>query len=295
MAAKIPQSVRESQLNALPDMAFVRWEDGRYVSNKSKAVMRCTLDGHVWSSAVTNLSSGRGCPKCAGRHGFSAEEIEEKLNALPNKSFVRWADGAYSNCRSKAIMLCCTDGCKWSACVSNLLAIGSGCPKCAGQYRYSSDERELQLKDVSNITFVKWADGGYKDCNSKAVVRCDKGHSWEAGVRGLIRGGGCPRCAKYGYNPAKAGTLYALRSECGQFIKIGISNDFKRRCAELRRATPFSFAIVATLHSDGETTRQLEKLFHGEFESSGHDGFSGATEWLKFNPDILSLLRIFGA
>lgn len=358
MTARIPQSVREEQLNALPNMRFVRWLDG-YRNNLSKAVMRCD-HGHEWASRVDNLISGNRCPRCSGRHvhgqlererqlnrlsgksfvrwdttyegsrsyavmrcdalghewsacigalvsnktgcpkcarqyRYSEHEREEQLAALPNLKFLRWAEGTYRNKNSKAVLECAIDGNVWAANVDSLLNAKRGCPKCAKKYRYSEKERESQLSELGGMVFVEWEDG-YKNSRSKAIMRCEKGHTWAAEINSLLfQKSGCPACAQYGFNPGKPGTLYALRSECGQFIKIGISNNFKRRLSTLTRKTPFQFNVVATLHSNGDAVRRIEKMFHIEFEVSGHEGFDGATEWLKFTPDILALMRALGA
>ena len=185
----------------------------------------------------------------------------------------------------------CREGHLWTATINSILNDSAGCPKCSGKYRYSQNERESQLNDKPHAMFVCWVNE-YKNAESRAVMQCDKGHVWEASVNSLLNGGtGCPSCAKYGFDPAKPGTLYALRSECGRLIKIGISNNFKRRVGELTKRTPFRFNVVERFDSDGKTIRRLEKAFHVEFESSGLEGFDGATEWLEFTPDILGLMR----
>lgn len=279
---------RVCHLNSLPGLRFVCWVDGWH-GNFSKALMRCEK-GHEWPSSVNNLlNHRRGCPKCAGRYSYSPFEREEQLNALPGMQFVRWSS------QSKATMKC-ERGHEWAATVDCLVNSGTGCPKCAGNHRYSADDRVRQLEALPGKAFVCWV-SNYRDKNSKAVMRCDKGHEWDAAVDCLVNEGtGCPSCAKSGYDPSKPGTLYALRNAEGTHIKIGISNTHKRRLAELRRATPFDFEPIHIHHcDDGGIIRDLEKIFHDSFESSGFTKFDGATEWLKFDPQILYLLRILGA
>lgn len=359
MPAKIPQHVRESQLNALPGKRFVRWRDGEYRNKNSKAVMQCD-SGHEWAARVDNLlNEGNGCPHCAGQYRYSPEERIEQLSKLPGKRFVHWVDGEYRNAYSKAVMLCseghewsasvvsllnqktgcptcggnyryskeerveqlnslegfrfvrwldgyqnsaskavvrCDKGHEWAASCDKLINNRSGCPHCAGQYRYSPEERIEQLNSLPAKCFVRWVDGEYKDARSKAVMRCSASHQWAARVDDLVnKGNGCPHCAKSGFNPEAPAVLYALRSECGRHVKIGITGHLNRRLAKLKRVTPFEFAIIATVEGKGRDIRDLEKMFHGEFSSSELTSFDGATEWLTFNPQILSLLRILGA
>lgn len=293
MAARVPKHVREEQLNSLPGKKFIRWLDGEYLNNKSKAVMSCD-NGHEWSASVDKLVSGyRGCPKCGGTCPFTPSERETQLNSIPNMKFVRW-QVEYRNRLSKAVMIC-EAGHEWSASLNKILHGKGGCQKCAGKYRYSPLEREVQLNSLPYATFIRWV-GQYKNCDSRAVMRCRFGHEWEASVEKLVnRGSGCPSCANYGFDQNKAGVLYALISECGGHIKVGISNDLKTRIRKLSSSTPFKFMVASTVKTDGKTVMRLERTIHEAFERSGFKGFDGATEWLKFNPDILSLLRILGA
>ncbi|MGL4755893.1 MAG: GIY-YIG nuclease family protein, partial [Aeromonadaceae bacterium] len=195
---------------------------------------------------------------------------------------------------SVAIMLC-DNSHEWSARADSVSASAHGCPYCAGNYRRTAEDRERQLNDFPDMRFVRWKDG-YLNKHSKAVMRCDKGHVWAASAHNLANGGtGCPTCARAGYDPSRPATLYALLSLCENYIKIGISGDYNRRHTELYRATPFEFSAIGVLHGNGYEIREVERMFHGGFESARFSGFNGATEWLKFDPQILSLLRILGA
>ena len=349
MPAKIPASVREQQINAKPDIEFVRW-DGEYEGTRSKAICRCKIDGHEWSAKVGHLiNTGSGCAKCAGNQTISAEERINQINELPNISFVSWV-GEYRNKTSKAICRCAVDGHEWSASVHNLVNGCHGCPKCTPMRSWSPEERIAQINEITNISFVRWH-GDYKDLSSKATYRCDiDGHEWSTNLSSLLNQGGgcpqcaglrrwtdeervsqinalpnisfvrwesgyrnvyskaicscavdgfewssqvhsllnirtgCPKCAPCGYNPAKPATLYALRSECGTMVKIGISNDYEQRHSKLARSTPFRWDCIELLHGDGSLIADLEKELHGKTEQVQFaDKFDGHTEWRKWD------------
>lgn len=291
MPAKISQSVREEQLKSLPGKLFVHWVEG-YQNAHSKAVMLCS-NGHEWAAAVDNLIRGKGCPHCAKVYRYSEEERKAQLGALTGVSFVRW-DGKYVNAHSKAIVRC-EHGHEWSASLNNLIAKKSGCPTCSSTSLRSSEESEALLNALRGMVFVRW-DKAYKNANSKAVMRCELGHEWAARLNHLLNSGtGCPSCAPYSFNPDVPATLYALRSECGQHVKIGITGHLDQRLAQLKRATPFEFSAVALVKGEGHNIRDLEATFHRNFRSSGFTGFDGATEWLKFDPNIPALMKILGA
>lgn len=216
---------------------------------------------------------------------------EQQINALPDITFVHWLDGYTSN-KSYAAVKCTVDGNLWNAAVTNLLS-GYGCPECGklssiDKKRKPRDLVEQQINTLPNIRFVRWLDG-YTNAHSKAVCRCDicDDFEWPSTVDNLLRGSGCPECAGSGYSQAKRGTLYALLSECRRHVKIGISNDYKRRLRDLTSRTPFAFDCVELIHGDGALIASLEKAFHGMTESvTFSEPFDGHTEWRKWTPEL---------
>ena len=274
---------------------FVRWAvDGEFGSQK-KCVIGCVKDGYEWSSTVSNLvNGGQGCQKCAGNGRRTAEERTEQINKLENIEFISWVDG-YKNAFSKVNVKCEIDGFVWSPTVNDLVHGGHGCPQCAGLRRWAAEERIEHINNIENIEFVSWV-GSYKNQKSKANVRCKvDGFIWMASVNSIVHtGSGCPQCSNHGYDSSKEGFLYALRSECGQYVKIGISNDPKRRHKELERGTPFRFNLVEQLSGDGTKIAELEKYFHDKYDVAGFTGYDGATEWLVCTPQLLEELRTIG-
>ena len=294
MVIKLSKEVWERRINEAGSgrYEFVRWAvDGEFLS-KHKVVVRCVIDEFEWSAKVSSLVSvGYGCPQCAGKRKWTAEERIEQISELENIEFVSWVDG-YSNCYSKANVKCTIDGFSWSASVSNLINQGYGCPRCAGNRRFTEEERIEQINSLKNIEFVSWVDC-YKGSYSKANLKCGiDGFGWSARVHYLVnQGSGCPRCAKTGFDQTKDGSLYALRSECGKYVKVGISNDPKRRHNELQKRTPFKFNIVEQISGDGAKIAELEKHFHSNYERAGFARFDGCTEWLICTPQLLEELR----
>lgn len=275
---------------------FVRWAvDGLFGSHE-KAVVRCSNDGTEWQAKSNNLSNGQGCPNCRYHNvSFSLRNPEEliikKINTKEVISFIDWVDG-YRNAHSKAIFECRIDGFRWIAPAHSIISHGNGCPHCSGKRRWTEEERVEQINSIENIEFVSWADS-YKNNRSKANVRCKvDGFEWCASVQHLVNNhSGCPSCSPGGYNPSKTGYLYALRSECGMYVKVGISNDPKRRHKELERSTPFKFSLVEQISGDGDKIRDLEKRFHQIYKSAGFVEFQGCTEWLVCTPQLLEELR----
>lgn len=286
MSRLIPEEVRIEQINSLPSIEFLRW-DGAYINQKSKAIIRCSIDGYEWRASVNSLISHRkGCPQCSGNRRWSADERVFQINGLENIEFVRWDDG-FSGSSSKAIVRCKVDGFEWSSTVNHILSHGRGCPQCAGLRRWTSSEIINKINSTNKIEFISWV-GDFRGNRSRANLRCvhDK-FEWSAVVYGLIDGGkGCPRCAKTGYDPSKTGYLYVLLSERCDIIKIGISNNTNRRHAELKRHTPFEFIVAGQISGDGAKIAELERYFHGKYVRAGLVGFDGCTEWLVLTDEL---------
>lgn len=304
VAQRSPAIDIERKINGLPNISFVRW-DGEYRNNKSKAVCKCKIDGHEWSASAHSLiDSGCGCPKCGRlssaniRRTPEAEAIN-KINNLPNIQFLRW-EGKYERSVSRAVCLCGTCGNVWMARAINLTSMGHGCPKCsivrrANSRRTPEAQYLHRLNSKPNVTFVKWADG-YVDSYSKAICRCDiDGHEWAAPINHLVNyGSGCPKCAPYGFQLGMKGALYALRSDCGRLVKIGITNKPSRRYRQLEMATPFAFSVIEQVHGDGDKIAELEKYFHRKYQRAGLSGFDGCTEWLHCTDALMQELRGMG-
>lgn len=287
-APRWTEAQRIAQINNLPNITFTRWGT-TYKNAHSNVIVRCTVDGHEWRTTITQLMDrGSGCPKCAGVYRWSADERILQINAQPNIVFIRWRDG-YKNAFSRAVCRCTIDGFEWAASISDIVSGGTGCPQCAGMRRWTAEERVEQINAKPNVTFVRWV-GSYKTAHSKALCKCDvDGVEWVASVSSLLHGGsGCPRCAEYGFNPSKPGTLYILRSDCGSLVKIGISNDHEKRHRDLKRATPFDWSCIELLHGNGEAIADMEKELHSITEQATFSQpFDGFTEWRKWEPRLL--------
>jgi hypothetical protein len=161
----------------------------------------------------------------------------------------------------------------------------------------STDEWEERLRvkcEHQNFHFVGW-ESACENQFSKVVMECPEHGRWVTSTAYILRGSGCPQCATTGYQSSKSGTLYALLSECGSMIKIGISNIPEARHAQLARKTPFKFAVHRQIHcEDGTTPPMLERMFHNEFPSAGLRGFDGATEWRVWYPEVNTWFDLLG-
>lgn len=106
---------------------------------------------------------------------------------------------------------------------------------------------------------------------------------------------GCPKCIEYfGYRDSLPGYLYLMASNCGSLMKIGISNNPKRRHAQLQRSTPFPIKKVSQIRFDiGRDARMAERSAHRLFSSAELSGFDGCSEWFHWDDEAISALASF--
>ncbi|UNY40133.1 hypothetical protein KLEA5_gp53 [Aeromonas phage vB_AveS_KLEA5] len=107
-----------------------------------------------------------------------------------------------------------------------------------------------------------------------------------------LSGQGCPGCAKHGFDRTNTGFLYILRSDCGQYMKIGITHNPKQRHGKLVRTTPFSFECIEMVEGDGGFIFNLEKELLAEYQQAEFtETFDGYSEWRLWSSNILNQIK----
>ena len=96
-----------------------------------------------------------------------------------------------------------------------------------------------------------------------------------------------------GFDRTKYASLYILRSDCGSYMKIGITHNPKQRHNKLKRDTPFSFDCVELIEGPGEQIANLEKELLAEYQPAAFtETFDGHTEWRLWDDSIRHKLSI---
>lgn len=302
MPARIPEEVRIKQINDIVGITLRGWSEP-YRGAKTGAFLTCDTCGYGWKSDIFTIVKSKRCPSCIGvaRKGMHVRESE--INAIRGIKFISWKSwigGAYS----RANVSCDDCGTVWDATVNNLVNKKRGCPGCAPEKistvkRLSTESIIDRISSVEGVSFIRFV-GEYRNARSKVVLRCNAcGIEFSTTSGSVVNSGtGCQECSKRGYNNRKPGAMYALRSECGAYIKIGISNKPSSRFESLSKSTPFKFINIEEIWSDdGRVAQELERQFHRKYESAGFSGFDGATEWLVFTnelyEEIVSTRRLY--
>lgn len=248
--------------------------------SKQHSVFQCE-EGHQWSAKANSVLNGHGCPECYAKSRCKDEVV--------------WPEGitcaAYSGKISTKSRFRCEIGHEWWAVGSDVARGRHVCPVCSAVNRHLSRSDIVERLSSRGISLIE-----YGGCVSRSIstLECEKGHVWGSTLGNIFAGRGCPTCAESGYDPARRGTLYALRSECGTKVKIGISNDYKARHATLRRITPFDWECIFICHGNGAKVAKAEKELHSLTEQHLFDeGFDGYTEWRKWDSRVIDWLEYF--
>lgn len=306
MRKAISRGKREDQINDLlsdTNYNFVSWTDG-FKNNKSRITLNCPSHGE-WSTGFTNVMKGTRCAKCSveSRTLKQFEIIQYvKLNAPKRVTFSRFVN-EYRNNLDKLILNCSLHG-EYTVSVLHMMNSGCWCKKC-GRNRVTTAKRSDTNVVVNKLLSLSNFDG-YKfkgfvnnrvNCKSKVVMKCPEHGNWTPSIDDFINAGSrCPGCAKHGYDGNSKGYLYALRSTCGNHVKVGVTNNITKRLKELKWCTPFGFEHIELLSFEkGNYAMLIEKAFHDNFESSNMKGFNGATEWLKWSRNITVWFRVLNS
>lgn len=231
---------------------------------------------------------GADCPKCILPYRLTTEVfIQRSKEAHGDKYTYELTE--YKNATTKVVMTCPVHG-AFSQFAHNHF-LGKGCSKCgsesASKTKSMSLAKAIDVCSRKGISLVSYPG----NASEMSELKCNKGHSWLAPLTRISsNNSGCPACSKSGYNPAKSGFVYILKSECGKFMKIGLSNNPSSRIKCLSAVTPFKFSRVAQLKLPGNEAPKLETRLHKESVSAGLLGFDGCTEWFIYDQNIVNKL-----
>jgi len=251
---------------------------GHYTGALSKTTFRCP-EGHQWEATPSSVMSGRGCPHCAGCAPLSKEIVNQRLKSCGIRLV-----GHYDSAMKKTLFQC-PEGHEWEARPANVMN-DKGCPHCAGKAPLSKEIVNQRLKG-RGIELVD----DFTSVDSKTLFKCSEGHQWEATPNSVMKGHGCPTCAKSGFDPSKPAILYYLKfdTDRGPLWKIGITNrTLEERFREEK--TPFEM-IKQWQYDDGSEALARETEILSTFKQHKYNGPAvlrdGNTE--LFENDILCL------
>lgn len=162
-----------------------------YANNTTKMKCKCGVCEHEWLVSWNALQSGNGCPSCAGRGAYTAEELRGRF---PNKNEnVEIIGDKKIGSNQKIKCRCKICGKIWDMTPGHLRT-GRGCIKCAKKEKLTLDEIKLKLSKISPSITIKSDE--YVNSSSNLICSCNEcGYEWGAPWNNLQGGSGCNQCA----------------------------------------------------------------------------------------------------
>ena len=165
-----------------------------FVNNATKVCIICPEHGEFWQRPYQHLN-GNGCPECA------FEKTKERLR-LTTKEFIRkacevhgdkydYSKVEYVGNNTLVCIICPEHGEFWQTPASHWC--GNGCPKCAGNYKYTTEEWKKKAKAVHGDKY-DYSKVEYVDAKTPVCIICpEHGEFWQRPSH-HINGVGCPNC-----------------------------------------------------------------------------------------------------
>lgn len=255
-----------------------------------KVLIYCREHGMFEQTPTMHLQ-GQRCPVCAGNKQLTTD-IFIKSAKLIHEDKYDYSLVKYTNANTPVKIICREHG-MFEQRPNTHINRKQGCRKCSG---YAKDTLDSFIEKANSVHGEKYEYSlvNYIDSQTPVKIVCYEHGEFNQRPNDHINGVRCPGCANVGFNKTKEGYVYLLRSECGQYAKIGITHVPKRRHAQLTKATPFPFHVIECIKGTGSQVTDTEREILNHFNSAGFTkSFDGSTEWLLWSPDIrLKLLTL---
>lgn len=263
-----------------------------YVHSKKDVMIICHKHGEFWQTPNDHLKK-HGCKKCSESRKTKEDFIKESIAIHGGK--YDYSKVEYVNTSTDVVIICPIHG-EFPQKPCNHLA-GNGCPECGKQKQGGKRSHEEHVAAIAKTNPNVEVLGKITGVSKKVLWRCKIcGHVWPVRPCDLKDGNGCPKCSEHGFNDYKKGCVYLLVDdiELPTCIKIGVSNNFDKRLAEIVRHTPFPIHILKVFTFEaGCATFELEQFAHTIFADRNchFEGFDGCTEWFWYSHEIVNFLE----
>ena len=156
----------------------------RWLGSNTYVRWRCA-EGHEWETKAQQIRRGTWCPRCAGRHRYTIEDMRE----LAHERGGECLSDEYRTTLGK-LWWRCAEGHEWETTPNTILG-GCWCPRCR---RRQPDIRKMQ--EHAKAIGGQCLSERYINKNTKLRWQCAEGHEWDATPGHVINSGSwCPYCA----------------------------------------------------------------------------------------------------
>ena len=226
---------------------------------------------------------------------YKKDHVIEKMTAIHSGRYT-YENSDISGTRKRIAVTCPKHG--DFLCTPAAHMQGSQCPSCSREGYFLTYDQFIERCKRSHGEKYDYSLSDYSGSNKWMKIICREHGVFEKTPDNhchKTKPQGCPKCVEYfGYRDSLPGYLYLMSSECGTLMKIGISNNPKRRHAQLKRITPFPIKNISQIRFEiGREARDAERNAHLFFSRAGLSGFDGCTEWFHWDDSVISTLKSF--
>lgn len=265
-----------------------------YVNVRTPLTIICPIHGE-FMQAPTKHYKGAGCQRCGAlqcsitKTKSTAQFIEEAQHIHGDK--YDYSLVVYKGNKKKIDIICPIHGVFTQSAGKHLTG---GCTECGydavRDSKLSNNVEFMNKAAEVHGALYDYSKVEYKSAKDKVTIICSDHGEFYQRPNGHLRGAGCPKCGKYGFDPFKPATLYYLSVDNGTYYKIGITN---RSVKE--RFTLSDMRLINVIKTwdfvSGEDARTKETKIlkrYKEFRYVGDDILSSGNSEL-FNVDVLGL------
>lgn len=233
-----------------------------YKDSRTKVKITCKDHG-VFEQIPSAHLTGKGCPICGSKNnGDRCRKSQD--------TFIKEAITKHGNkyCYNKVkyiganleVSIVCNKHGEFTQTPSNHLR-GEGCPACSYELRASSSrmsqEEFIHRAIACHGERYDYKLVDYRGIYAKVKIICKEHGVFLQDPSNHIHNQGCPGCARYGFDRAKPGFVYVLKS--ADMVKIGITNrEVIKRVAQINKECPQVFHPVYYKKMNGDVAKKVE-------------------------------------
>lgn len=256
-----------------------------YINSTIKVDIVCREHGVFSQKPGNHINLKHNCPKCSGKCPKQSEQIF--MNAIRIRGFK--ANSEYQG-NNKKVSVSCPNNHTWFITPADFKS-GYGCPHCSGTVRGDNDSFIKSARVIHGDTY-DYSKVEYVNNTTHVNIICHTHGEFKQTPKLHKKGSGCPSCSVSGFKPLNDSFLYILRSTCGQYLKVGITNKPDDRFTVLKCRTPFEFEVIECFKVyNGEVCFNVELMLKRTYSKAGFTGFNGATEWFYYDCEIINTCK----
>lgn len=189
---------------------------------------------------------------------YEQELFEGEIDYFPIEEYVKY---------KTPIIHECLYGHQWKTSPSNILS-GSGCPSCYGNTKHNmnSYKKELVHRGITKYIPVEEYINAATPISHLCKV-CN--HIWKVNTYSILRGCGCPKCSKHGFDRTLPAILYFISflHNDVKYYKVGVTNNSISKRFKASERTKLNIIQEWELQFDiGSGAIELESLLLSQYK-----------------------------